>query len=138
MPKGIQCAVLLLIGDLYVNRDHPVNRPIHHAPENQAAKKRADPAATEKLAVQRHTQGRPCQRAALQPDRNGQGQRAGTLCLVAHVLERLPLATTTADYEALLPWNCGQVNSYSSAALLEDGVYGAHTKHQQGYVPQAT
>lgn len=29
-----------------------------------------------------------------------------------HVLEHLPLATTTADYEALLPWNCGQVNSY--------------------------
>lgn len=29
-----------------------------------------------------------------------------------HVLERLPLATTTADYEALLPWHCGQVNSY--------------------------
>jgi len=29
-----------------------------------------------------------------------------------HVLVRLPLATTTADYEALLPWNCGQVNSY--------------------------
>ncbi|ERS84152.1 hypothetical protein Q672_19400 [Marinobacter sp. EVN1] len=29
-----------------------------------------------------------------------------------HVLERLPLTTTTADYEALLPWNCGQVNSY--------------------------
>ena len=29
-----------------------------------------------------------------------------------HVLERLPLATTTEDYEALLPWRCGQVNSY--------------------------
>jgi len=29
-----------------------------------------------------------------------------------HVLEHLPLATTTTDYEALLPWSCGQVNSY--------------------------
>jgi hypothetical protein len=26
-----------------------------------------------------------------------------------HVLERLPLATTVEDYEALLPWHCGQV-----------------------------
>ncbi|MDD2029462.1 transposase domain-containing protein, partial [Pseudomonas putida] len=23
-----------------------------------------------------------------------------------HVLERLPLASSVADYEALLPWNC--------------------------------
>ena len=26
-----------------------------------------------------------------------------------HVLERLPLATTAEDYEALLPWRCGPV-----------------------------
>lgn len=30
MPEDIQCAVLLLTGDLYVNRDHPIDRPIHH------------------------------------------------------------------------------------------------------------
>lgn len=30
MPEGIQCAVLLLTGDLYVNRDRPIDRPIHH------------------------------------------------------------------------------------------------------------
>jgi len=35
-----------------------------------------------------------------------------SLLITQAVLERLPLATTTADYEALLPWNCGQVNSY--------------------------
>jgi hypothetical protein len=26
-----------------------------------------------------------------------------------HMLERLPLAATVEDYEALLPWHCGQV-----------------------------
>lgn len=29
-----------------------------------------------------------------------------------HVLERLPLAKSSADYEALLPWRCAQVNTY--------------------------
>ena len=29
MPEAIQCAVLLLTGDLYVNRERQVDRPIH-------------------------------------------------------------------------------------------------------------
>ena len=30
MPEDIQCAVLLLTGDLYVNRERQIDRPIHH------------------------------------------------------------------------------------------------------------
>ena len=30
MPEDIQCAVLLLTGDLYVNRERQVEHPIHH------------------------------------------------------------------------------------------------------------
>lgn len=30
MPEDVQCAVLLLTGDLYVNRERQVDKPIHH------------------------------------------------------------------------------------------------------------
>lgn len=45
----------------------------------------------QELAIQRHSQGPHGQRADLQPDRNGQGQRAGALCL-AVLYPRTPAA----------------------------------------------
>ena len=30
MPEDVQCAVLLLTADLYVNRERQIDRPIHH------------------------------------------------------------------------------------------------------------
>lgn len=30
MPEDIQCAVLLLTGDLYVNRERQLDRPVYH------------------------------------------------------------------------------------------------------------
>ncbi|MGX0954757.1 hypothetical protein AB7M18_000885 [Pseudomonas viridiflava] len=40
-------------------------------------------------------------------------EKTGTVCRYAwprHALERLPLATSFEDYEALLPWNCSPVS----------------------------
>lgn len=31
MPDDVQCAVLLLTGDLYINRERQVDRPIYHS-----------------------------------------------------------------------------------------------------------
>ena len=43
--------------------------------------------------------------ATLQPDRDGQGQRAGTLCLHPPCAAAIGGASTVEEIEALLPWN---------------------------------
>ena len=60
---------------------------------------------TPELALCRYPSWSEGQRHHLQPDRDGQGQWRGTVCLPPHVLQHIGNARTVEDIEALLPWN---------------------------------
>lgn len=83
--------------------------PTFNAADRQQLGGACDPAVCHRaqgLAVQRHAQRGDGQCADLQLIETAKLNGQEPYTWLRHVLERLPLAQTVADYEALLPWNC--------------------------------